>query len=97
LTISGGRVIGGNNAFSGQFPFVAAIQITTSDGRYFCGGTLISDDWILTAGQCVDGCVLSWCKNISFDRIFQSYPLHHSIGVNKLVENGWQPCDSSLI
>jgi secreted trypsin-like serine protease len=53
-----GRVIGGNNAFSGQFPFVAAIQITTSDGRYFCGGTLISDDWILTAGQCVDGAIL---------------------------------------
>lgn len=39
---------------AGQFPFAAAITISTSTGRYFCGGTLINSQWIVTAGQCVD-------------------------------------------
>ncbi|RZC40182.1 Trypsin domain containing protein, partial [Asbolus verrucosus] len=51
----GVRIIGGNLARAGQFPFAAAIYTTTSVANYFCGGTLISDQWILTAGQCVDG------------------------------------------
>ncbi|RZC38537.1 Trypsin and/or DUF1986 domain containing protein, partial [Asbolus verrucosus] len=54
----GPRIIGGNTAVAGQFPFVAAIYVTTNDGRYFCGGTLISDQWVITAGQCVDGGIL---------------------------------------
>ncbi|KAJ3632598.1 hypothetical protein MTP99_009595 [Tenebrio molitor] len=51
----GGRIIGGDIARSGQFPFAAAIYTTTVDGNFFCGGTLVTDQWILTAGQCVDG------------------------------------------
>ncbi|KAJ3656525.1 hypothetical protein Zmor_015597 [Zophobas morio] len=53
-----GRIIGGQEARAGQLPFAAAIYITTSDGSYFCGGTLISDQWILTAGQCVNSAIL---------------------------------------
>lgn len=41
-------------AFAGQFPWVAAIYMTASDGVYFCGGSLITYQHILTAGQCVD-------------------------------------------
>lgn len=51
----GSRIIGGEVARSGQFPFAAAIYTTTVDGTYFCGGTLLNTQWILTAGQCVDG------------------------------------------
>ena len=48
-------MIGGSLARSGQFPFSAAIFTTTLDGNYFCGGALVTDQWVLTAGQCVDG------------------------------------------
>ncbi|RZC39284.1 Trypsin domain containing protein, partial [Asbolus verrucosus] len=50
---SGLRVIGGDIARAGQFPWQAAIYKDTDEGRYFCGGALISDQWILTAAQCV--------------------------------------------
>ncbi|RZC41951.1 Trypsin and/or DUF1986 domain containing protein [Asbolus verrucosus] len=52
------RIIGGNPARAGQFPFIAAIHIATNSGTYFCSGTLINNQWVLTAGQCVDGALL---------------------------------------
>jgi secreted trypsin-like serine protease len=54
----GERIIGGNVARVGQFPFIAAIYINTANGNYFCSGALINSEWILTAGQCVDGYLL---------------------------------------
>ncbi|KAJ3632577.1 hypothetical protein MTP99_009577 [Tenebrio molitor] len=56
--ISEGRIVGGEVANAGQFPFAAAIYIATADSTYFCGGTLINMQWVLTAGQCVDGALL---------------------------------------
>ncbi|KAJ3626463.1 hypothetical protein MTP99_016955 [Tenebrio molitor] len=47
------RIVGGQVASPGQFPWQAAIYKYTADGRYFCGGSLFSEQWILTAGQCV--------------------------------------------
>ncbi|KAJ3656379.1 hypothetical protein Zmor_015462 [Zophobas morio] len=52
------RIIGGKIARAGQFPFSAAIYKTTPDGNYFCGGALYTTQWIITAGQCVDGATL---------------------------------------
>jgi secreted trypsin-like serine protease len=52
--LGGARIIGGSSARAGQFPFAAAIYKTTEHGRYFCGGALISNEWILTAGHCVE-------------------------------------------
>jgi secreted trypsin-like serine protease len=53
LLNSGARIVGGQQASPGQFPWQAAIYKYTADGRYFCGGTLYNEQWILTAGQCV--------------------------------------------
>ncbi|KAJ3656376.1 hypothetical protein Zmor_015459 [Zophobas morio] len=52
------RIIGGQVARAGQFPFSAAIYKSTLDGNYFCGGALLTTQWIITAGQCVDGVIL---------------------------------------
>jgi secreted trypsin-like serine protease len=57
--VSGGRIIGGAVADSGQLPFATAIYKTTADNStLFCTGVITNPRWIITAGQCVDGAVL---------------------------------------
>ncbi|KAJ3632601.1 hypothetical protein MTP99_009598 [Tenebrio molitor] len=55
---AGARIIGGQEAFAGEFPYAAAIYKTTPSGNFFCTGSLMNYQWILTAGQCVDGATL---------------------------------------
>jgi len=46
------RIIGGTTAKDGQFPYQAGLSL---DNSYWCGGSIISVNYILTAAHCVDG------------------------------------------
>ncbi|XP_058794269.1 trypsin-1-like [Phymastichus coffea] len=50
------RVVGGNNAEVGEFPHQISLQyILSGVMTHICGGSIISEKWILTAGHCVFG------------------------------------------
>ncbi|XP_063234614.1 brachyurin-like [Bacillus rossius redtenbacheri] len=45
------RIMGGQNAKEGQFPFVTAVTI---DDSFYCTSSLLSHNWIVTAAHCTE-------------------------------------------
>jgi len=52
-----GRIVGGYEAESGAWPWMAALVSSYEESLYygqFCGGTLIHPSWVVTAAHCVE-------------------------------------------
>ncbi|KAI4466674.1 chymotrypsin-related [Holotrichia oblita] len=49
------RIVGGNEVEAHSRPYQAALLLQHSDGTFFCGGSLISRKFVLTAAHCVEG------------------------------------------
>lgn len=47
------RIVGGQDAVRGQFPYSVSIRDYTSKSIHCCGGAIISDRHILTAAHCL--------------------------------------------
>lgn len=46
------RIVGGHEAAENEWPWQVALFI---DDAWFCGGSLVSDEYVMTAGHCADG------------------------------------------
>lgn len=49
------RIVNGQNAAANQFPHQALVFISTLQGTFQCGGSLISSNWVMSAAHCVIG------------------------------------------
>ncbi|XP_076285721.1 trypsin-1-like [Lasioglossum baleicum] len=48
------RVVGGSEAVRGKFPWQVSLQWGVLSYSHFCGGSMITAQWVITAGHCVD-------------------------------------------
>ncbi|XP_075423520.1 ovochymase-2 isoform X2 [Ascaphus truei] len=54
------RIVGGKSATKGQHPWIASLK---RNGQHFCGGTIVSSTYVVTAAHCVsDRNVLSYLQ-----------------------------------
>lgn len=52
------RVIGANSAIEKQIPYQVGISIKIDSKFSWCGGSVISNTWVITAAHCLIGLVL---------------------------------------
>lgn len=51
----GGRLDWSEPAKPGEFPFVARVMVNQKSAGYLCAGALITEKFVLTAKQCIEG------------------------------------------
>ena len=51
----GGRIVGGFEAERHQFPYQVGLVLHLANGNGWCGGSLISRNYVMTAAHCIDG------------------------------------------
>jgi len=69
----GGRIVGGEPAAVGEYPHQIALLWGGVGGSLMCGGSLVSDTWVVTAAHCCDG---ESARNLAVQ--VGSYHLNHA-------------------
>nr|XP_048311625.1 coagulation factor XI isoform X2 [Myodes glareolus] len=49
------RIVGGSASVHGEWPWQVALHITSPTQGHLCGGSIIGNQWILTAAHCFSG------------------------------------------
>ncbi|XP_039681928.1 transmembrane protease serine 9-like [Perca fluviatilis] len=78
------RIVGGQNAPPGNWPWQASLQ---TSGGHFCGGSLINSEWVLTAAHCFPSIPASLTVSLGLQSLQGPNPNGVSRTVTKVIVN----------
>jgi secreted trypsin-like serine protease len=52
VIVTGNKIVGGSDAVESSAPYQVSIKVK---GKYYCGGAIIHQRFVLTAGHCIEG------------------------------------------
>ena len=73
------RIAGGYETIPNEFPWQARLIFYSGSYQIQCGGTLISDRWVLTAAQCILGSVVFYLKHNGTNSTLKFSPKKKSV------------------
>ncbi|KID95677.1 trypsin-like protease, partial [Metarhizium majus ARSEF 297] len=85
------RIIGGEDAKDGEFPFI--VSIISNRHHPFCGGSLLDSTTVLTAAHCTTGAYSVKAGTLGSRTVTRAEWMRHDIGVLKLSD----PIEQSAI
>merc|ERR1719414_203341 len=86
LSRGGGRIVRGTEAYAGEFPHQIALLRGGVGGSLMCGGSLVKDNMVVTAGHCCDGQSASRLGvRVGNHHLYQDDPDQEDIAVAKVM------------
>ncbi|XP_019526171.3 chymotrypsin-2-like [Aedes albopictus] len=79
-----GRIVGGQNAASGQFPY--QVSLRSSANHHFCGASIINNRWVLSAAHCTVGRTLANTRVVVGTHLLNSGGFSHAS--SRIVNHG---------
>ncbi|XP_001662078.2 chymotrypsin-2 [Aedes aegypti] len=71
-----GRIVGGTNAASGQFPYQVSLRSSTN--AHFCGASIINNRYVLSAAHCTVGRTLANTRVVVGTHLLNSGGVAHN-------------------